>query len=88
MKCLHLYISGKVQHVGFRFFAMQVAYQRGVKGYVQNRKDGSLFIEVEGEEESLNGFVEWCRKGPMGAKVDEVVVKEAEVKNHTSFDVR
>jgi acylphosphatase len=88
MKCYHLHVFGKVQHVGFRFLAMQVAYQRGIRGYVQNRKDGSLFIAAEGEEEQLNGFVEWCKKGPMGAKVDEVTIEEAEIRNYSSFDVR
>lgn len=67
---------------------MQVAYQRGIRGYIQNKRDGSLYIEAEGEEEQLNGFLEWCKKGPLGAKVENVTIKEGEIRNYTSFDIK
>jgi acylphosphatase len=67
---------------------MQKAYQYGVRGYIQNRKDGSLYIEAEGDEDQLNGFLEWCKKGPMGSKVEEVTTEEGEIKNYTSFDIK
>lgn len=88
MKCIHIYVNGRVQHIGFRFFSMQKAYQYGVRGYIQNRKDGSLYIEAEGEEDQLNAFLEWCKKGPMGSKVEEVTTEEGEIKNYTSFDIK
>jgi len=88
MKCIYISIDGQVQHKGFRFFAMQVAYQRGIRGYIHNRKDGSIYIEAEGEEEQLNGFLEWCKKGPMGAKVKNITTEEGEIKNYTSFDIK
>ena len=88
MKCVHVHISGQVQHKGFRFFAMQVAYQFGIRGYIQNRKDGSLYLEAEGEEEQLNQFLEKCKKGPMGSIVEKVTTEEGEIKNYTSFDIK
>ena len=88
MKCVHIHIYGRVQHKGFRFLAMQKAYQYGVMGYIQNRKDSSLYIEAEGEEEQLNEFLEWCKKGPMGSTVEEVTTDEGEIKNFTSFDIK
>ena len=88
MKCIYIHIHGQVQHKGFRFFAMQVAYQCGIRGYIQNRKDGSLYLEAEGEEEQLNQFLEKCKKGPMGSKVEKVTTEEGEIKNHTSFDIK
>jgi acylphosphatase len=88
MKCAYIHIYGQVQHKGFRFVAMQVAYQRGIRGFIQNKRDGSLYIEAEGEEEQLNGFLEWCKKGPMGAKVENVTIEEGEFKNYTSFDIK
>jgi acylphosphatase len=88
MKCVHIYIHGQVQHKGFRFMAMQIAYQRGIRGFVQNKKDSSLYIVAEGEEEQLNGFIAWCRKGPDWAKVDDVTVEDGEVENFTSFDIK
>jgi acylphosphatase len=88
MKCIKIFVSGQVQHRGFRFFAMQLAYQLGVRGYIHNKKDGSLYIEAEGEEDQLNNFLEWCKKGPMGCKVEKVVTEDGEIKNFTSFDMK
>jgi acylphosphatase len=88
MKCIHIHIFGKVQHVGFRFIAMQIAYQRGIRGFIQNKKDGSLYLEAEGEEGQLNAFLEWCEKGPMGSTVKEVTSEEGEIRNFTSFDIK
>ena len=87
-KCVHLYIYGQVQHKGFRFTAMQVAYQRGIRGFIQNRKDGSLYLVAEGEEDKLTGFIEWCRIGPIWAKVEDVTIEDGEVENFTSFDIK
>jgi acylphosphatase len=88
MKCLQIHIYGRVQHKGFRFVAMQKAYQTGIRGYIQNKKDGSLYVEAEGEEVQLKGFLEWCKKGPMGAVVDEVTSEEGEIKNYSAFDIK
>jgi acylphosphatase len=88
MKCVQIHIYGRVQHKGFRFLAMQKAYQYGIRGYIQNRKDGSLYIEAEGEEEQLNEFMEWCKKGPMGSTVEEVKAEDGEIKNYKSFDIK
>ena len=88
MKCVHIHIYGRVQHKGFRFVAMQKAYQGGIRGHIQNKKDGSLYIEAEGEDEQLKVFIEWCKKGPMGAVVEEVTTEEGEIKNFTSFDIK
>ncbi len=88
MKCVHIRIYGQVQHKGFRFTAMQIAYQRGIRGFIQNKKDGSLYIVAEGEEEQLNGFIAWCSKGPVWAKVEDAIVEDGEVENFTSFDIK
>ena len=88
MKCLHINIYGQVQHKGFRFFAMQIAYQLGIRGFIQNRKDGSLYIESEGEEEQLNVFLESVKRGPIGSKVEKVTTEEGEIKNFVSFDIK
>jgi acylphosphatase len=88
MKCFHIVVYGHVQHKGFRFFAMQIAYQLGIRGYIQNRKDGSLYIESEGEEEQLKIFLDWINKGPIGTKVEKVVTEEGEIMNYVSFDIK
>ncbi|MEI7490791.1 MAG: acylphosphatase [Bacteroidota bacterium] len=87
MKHFKIRISGKVQRVGFRFSAMQVAYRFGVLGFIQNMKDESVYIEAEGDENALTLFVGWCHKGPLGAKVENVEVSAGEMIGFKSFDI-
>ena len=87
IKNLHIHVVGNVQHKGFRFTSMQMAYQYKVRGTVSNQRDGSLYIEAEGEEDDLEKFVIWCKKGPFWAKVEKIDIEEGEVKNYKSFDI-
>ena len=87
-KLIKLVIRGKVHGVGFRFACMEAAYRLGVKGFVRNKSDGSVYVEAEGNEDNLNLFRQWCQKGPLWAKVNEI---EEEVsistKDYESFDI-
>ena len=87
MKHLRIRIYGRVQRIGYRFHSMQVAYKYDVKGLVRNMTDGSIYIEAEGEDRNMDMFVEWCKKGPMGARIDNIVTEEGEMKNYSSFDI-
>ena len=82
-------ISGRVQGVGFRFFAEAVAAHEGVHGWVRNLPDGRVEIEVEGEAEAIERFERHVRQGPPGAWVSQVQVDDA-VPSHreTGFSVR
>jgi acylphosphatase len=71
-KALKLRIYGTVQGVGFRFFARDVATKLELMGFVRNERDGSVHAEAEGEEKSLQKFLEWCRKGPPFANVEKI----------------
>ncbi|MCX5750678.1 MAG: acylphosphatase [Candidatus Saganbacteria bacterium] len=55
-KCLHLYYSGRVQGVGFRYTAQEVASMLGITGWVKNSPDGGVEVVAEGEEETLRHF--------------------------------
>ena len=57
-KQAHLYYSGKVQGVGFRFTAQGSAVELGVSGWVRNLGDGRVEVVAEGEEEALKKFLE------------------------------
>lgn len=89
MKKVHIDITltGKVQGVTFRETTKYVADQSGIKGFVRNEKDGSLYIEAEGEQWELDSFVEWCNEGPDRAKVETCEVVQGELKNFTDFVV-
>ncbi|MEI6455466.1 MAG: acylphosphatase [bacterium] len=88
MKHYNLTITGKVQGVGFRFMSMQAAYRYHIRGFVQNLMNGAVYIEAEGEEANLKKFIDWCRSGALGAKVDEIDGKQGEIRNYGSFDIK
>ena len=54
----HLRIHGKVQGVGYRFFATRVARRMGLKGWIQNNRDGSVEALVEGEKKAIDEWIE------------------------------
>jgi acylphosphatase len=88
MKHFSIQVSGKVQGVFFRASAKEKADQFGIRGTVQNQKDGSVRIEAEGENEDLQRFLDWCREGPKFAQVDRCDVKEDVVKSYPDFSIR
>jgi len=65
-------VSGRVQGVGFRAFTQTAAVREGVRGWVENRPDGSVAIGAEAEPEALDRFERHIRRGPPGARVDHV----------------
>ena len=87
MKHIKIKITGKVQGVFFRVSTKAVANQMGVKGLVKNEKDGSVYVEAEGDETTLSIFLEWCNEGPDKSIVENVVVEDGEVKNYRNFEV-
>ena len=88
MKHYNIRIYGRVQRVGFRYWTLRTADNLGIKGFVKNLADGSVYIEAEGDQEQLSEFLIWCRKGADYSNVEEVDVEEASVQNFTSFYVR
>jgi len=71
----HVTISGRVQGVGFRFSAGQRARSRNVAGWIRNNADGTVEAVFEGPPEAVGALLAWCRRGPSGARVDEVKVE-------------
>ena len=69
-------ISGRVQGVGFRFFAERMAAHEGIHGWVQNLPDGRVEASAEGEAEAVDRFEGRLRQGPPGARVDHIDVED------------
>ena len=65
-------VSGRVQGVGFRFFVRDAARREGIAGWVRNREDGCVELEAQGDAEAMERFEMAIRRGPRGARVDEV----------------
>jgi acylphosphatase len=89
MRRVRFVVVGRVQGVGFRASTQQAARQFGLVGFVQNRADGAVEGQAEGDERAVAGFVEWLRQGPPWSRVDRVDVEDlAVVAAEQAFDVR
>lgn len=71
----HVTISGRVQGVGFRYAMRERARSRDVAGWVRNNSDGTVDAVFEGPPEAVDALIAWCRRGPSGARVDDVKVE-------------
>ena len=82
-------VSGRVQGVGFRYFAQDAARREGLHGYVTNRDDGCVEVLAEGESESLERFERALRRGPSRSRVEQVMVDDVEPGvGNTGFTIR
>ena len=70
----HVYVSGRVQGVFFRSETEYEAVRRNVCGWVKNLPDGRVEAVFEGEKEAVKELLEFCKRGPRGARVSEVEV--------------
>ena len=84
-RAVRLRITGRVQGVGYRAWAMQMAARLGVRGWVRNRSDGSVEALVIGEDGAVDRMIEACREGPFGARVADVAAGDAEDNGSAGF---
>ena len=82
-------VSGRVQGVGFRYFALDAARREGLHGYVTNNDDGTVEAVAEGEAEAVERFERALRRGPSRSRVERVMVDDLppELKA-TGFEIR
>lgn len=65
-------LKGRVQGVGFRYFAEEAARREGLAGWVANRDDGAVEVLAEGDQAAVRRFEAQLRRGPRSARVDDV----------------
>ena len=89
MQHIHLIVKGRVQGVGFRFSAKQIAMENNVNGWVRNKTDGTVEIEAEGKDENVEQFIDRIKKGPTPyAKVKDVEIREfPDIQGYKNFEV-
>ncbi|PYQ65509.1 MAG: acylphosphatase [Acidobacteria bacterium] len=80
-------VSGRVQGVGFRFFAERAARRAGVRGWVRNLEDGRVETVVEGDEAAVARYLDEIRKGPLGGRVTDLRVEERQPERFESFQI-
>ena len=84
---LELVIEGKVQGVGYRYSAKMKAVSLGIRGSVQNLRDGSVFVTAQGKKEAIDNFIQWCYKGPQGAIVRKITKVHGKTEEFREFRV-
>jgi acylphosphatase len=67
-------VRGRVQHVGFRFYACAEADRLGIVGCIRNDPNGDVYVHAEGSPDNLKKFLSWLHKGPPHGRVDSVNV--------------
>jgi acylphosphatase len=85
---MNIRVEGNVQGVGFRDFAIREASNRGLKGWVRNRSDGTVEILAAGLRGDVEAFIASCVAGPRGAKVTAFNLEPAELPATAGFNRR
>ncbi len=89
LKRVSVRVWGRVQGVGYRFFAREMARRYGLCGWVRNAQDGDVQVEVQGDAALVGRYCEGLKRGPSlgrvaGIQADDIAVVEGE----SGFDIR
>lgn len=86
---IHAIVSGIVQGVFFRSETRRIAKNLGVKGWVRNLPDGRVEVVAEGDKDKIDNLIEFLKRGPSSARVDNIDVEVEEYKGEfIDFSVR
>jgi acylphosphatase len=83
-----LLIHGRVQGVFYRGWSAETARALGLRGWVRNRRDGSVEMLLAGDESVVNRMIERCREGPPAARVERIDVEESTDEAPAGFESR
>ncbi|HLY74800.1 MAG TPA: acylphosphatase [Planctomycetota bacterium] len=85
----HLWISGMVQGVGYRWSCQRAAQGIGVTGWVRNLPDGRVEAVAQGTKEQVEQLIAWCYRGPEEARVSDIAVSYGETaEDFQDFGIR
>ena len=74
IKVVHIFITGRVQGVSYRWWFQNEGEKRKLKGWVRNRTSNRVEAEITGERNNIDEMIEKCKIGPPLADVEEVVI--------------
>jgi len=86
--CLHGFVAGKVQGVGFRRHVQDQADRLALNGWVRNLPDGRVEVLVEGETAAVRELEAWLAQGLQAAQVDELALASQPLQGISGFVVR
>ena len=84
---VHVFVSGRVQGVGYRYSTVNEAQRLGVNGWVRNLPDGRVEAVFEGSQKLVEEMIDWCQKGSRGALVKDVAVEYEQPKGLLKFKI-
>jgi acylphosphatase len=87
-RAIRLIIEGRVQGVGYRWWAVETARRLELDGWVRNRRDGSVELLAIGPGQALDALVAACRQGPPAATVTALDQAPAEDDRSLGFHDR
>lgn len=88
-KAFHIVLTGRVQGVGFRYFVQKTALMLHLAGWVRNKADGSVELEVEGLEETIQILLDLVKRGNGFSRVDRLFKTELpETSGYQSFFIK
>ncbi len=87
MTAYDIYVKGRVQGVGYRYFIKRIAQEFGVTGYVKNLKSGEVLIHGEAEKNVLEYLLEYCKIGPKHSDVKTVNYQEVPTESYKTFEI-
>lgn len=88
MRTVQVRIEGRVQGVGYRVWMERTAIEHGLRGWVRNRRDGTVEAVIEGPDADVAAMLEACRQGPRGAVVERAEAVADVEGGFTGFEVR
>ncbi|MDD9875966.1 MAG: acylphosphatase [Magnetovibrio sp.] len=84
-RAVHVVVSGRVQGVWFRGWTKQQTAARNLRGWVRNRRDGTVEAVFAGNPEDIESMLAACRRGPPAAKVVDLRATPAPLPNDIGF---
>jgi len=85
---VRLIIHGRVQGVGYRYWAQSEAIRLGLDGWVRNRMDGTVELVAAGPPDAVARLLDACRSGPPAARVTSVERSDVDDENLPGFQAR
>ncbi len=88
VRAKHYLVRGRVQGVGYRYFALEVAERLGITGYARNLSTGEVEIHAEADEVALERFKQELQRGPRMARVTGIDESDIPAGSYSSFLIR
>ncbi len=87
-KSYTLTVYGKVQGVGFRYYTRKKAQELNITGFVQNKSNGTVYIEATGLDIDIETFIDWCKMGPQWARVSRIETQQIPLLQYSEFIIK